>query len=94
MDFLTPYLPYLIVAALSWAASSRLNIWLPILDPSTVKPVPRTGRPLIDLVLSVAWRLLPDDVTRDLVAQEAALIAKALDHYNVPPVIDVPKSPV
>ena len=93
MEFLTPYLPYIISAALAWAASSRSGIYLPWLDPPVpVMPIPKTGRPGLDLVLALVWRLLPDDKVRELVAEEAKLIAKALDHYKVDPIFKAPPS--
>ena len=93
MDLILPYIPYLIIAAASWALSSRSGIYLPFLDPSTVMEPPITGRPVLDMLVRLIWRMLPDDKTRELVAEEVRLIAKALDHYKVEPWIDSPKPP-
>ena len=87
MESLYQYIPYLIVAAVSWATSSRSGWWIPLLDSINPEPVPVTGRPALDTILKIVWPFLGDKKLRDIVRGEAAVIAKALDDYKVPPLI-------
>ena len=90
MESLYQYIPYLIVAAISWATSSRSNWWIPFLDQINPEPVPVAGllkRRSLDTILKIVWPFLGDKKIRDIVRGEALVIAKALDDYKVPPLV-------
>ena len=63
MESLYQYIPYLIVAAISWATSSRSNWWIPFLDQINPEPVPVAGllkRRSLDTILKIVWPFLGD----------------------------------
>lgn len=94
MEAFYQYIPYLVVAAISWATSSRSGWWIPVLDQINTEPVPVTGRPALDTILKIVWPFLGDKKIRDIVRGEALIIAKALDDYKVPPLLTPPAPPV